>query len=35
MRLVFFILHSVLKFEAKLLLGPYMGSFEYIDEHFI
>jgi len=35
MRLIFFILHSVLKFEAKLLLGPLMGSFEYVDENFV
>jgi len=35
MKLIFFILHSVLRFEAKLVLGPYMGSVEYIDENFI
>jgi hypothetical protein len=33
MRFICIILLSVLKFEAKLLLGPYMGSFEYIDEN--
>ena len=32
---LFFILHSVLKFEAQLLFGPYMGNFDCIDENFI